>query len=112
RLWVPIGGTDFAGEILRYGVGVHYDLYKTCNMTIAPVAELVGWTVLDGKESLVPPSGMLIVEDAGGQTIVNAKLGFRFKFGDRADVYAGYGRPLTGDRWYENIFRFEFRLLF
>ena len=28
------------------------------------------------------------------------------------DVYAGYGRPLTGDKWYENTFRVEFRLFY
>jgi hypothetical protein len=112
RLWVPVGGTDFAGEIIRYGVGTHYDLYRTCNLTVSPVVELVGWTVLSGKESVVPPSGVPFVEDAAGQTILNAKLGVRVKFGDWADLYGGYGRPLTGDRWYENIMRFEFRLLF
>jgi hypothetical protein len=112
RLWVPVGGTDFAGEIVRYGVGVHYDVYRTCSFTFTPVLEFVGWTLLDGKESVVPPSGAAFVEDVAGQTILNAKLGARVKFGDWADFYAGYGRPLTGNRWYENTFRFEFRLLF
>jgi hypothetical protein len=112
RLWVPVGGTDFAGEIIRFGVGLHYDLYRTAHCTYTPVAEFIGWTVLDGKEAVVPPSGPAFVHDAGGETIMNAKLGVRVKFGDRADFYSGYGRPLTGDRWYENIVRVEFRLLF
>jgi hypothetical protein len=112
RLWVPVGGTDFAGQIVRYGAGLHYDLYRISDCTLTPVVEFVGWTVLDGKESVVPPSGAPSVHDAGGETIINAKLGLRVKFGDRADVYGGYGRPLTGDRWYENIFRLEFRLFF
>jgi hypothetical protein len=109
RTWVPIGGTDFAGEIIRYGVGLHYDLYRVSHMTFTPVAEFVGWTVLDGKESVVPPSGAAFVEDASGQTIVNAKLGLRVRLGSQADFYAGYGRALTGNRWYENTFRLEFR---
>jgi hypothetical protein len=112
RLWVPVGGTDFAGPIVRYGTGLHYDLYRTPQWLFTPVTELVGWTVLDGKESVVPPSGMVFVEDAAGQTIVNIKLGMRVHYGDRADLYVGYGRPLTGDRWYENIVRVEFRLHF
>jgi hypothetical protein len=112
RLWVPVGGTDFAGEIVRYGVGLDYDLYRTAHCTFVPVAELVGWTLLDGKETVVPPSGAAFVMDAGGETIVNAKLGLRVKVRGCADVYAGYGRPLTGDRWYENTFRLEFRLFF
>jgi hypothetical protein len=112
RLWVPVGGTDFAGPIIRYGTGLHYDLYRTAFCTFTPVVELVGWTVLDGKESVVPPSGIPFVEDAAGQTILNAKLGLRVKFQDKADLYVGYGRPLTGDRWYENIVRVEFRLFY
>jgi hypothetical protein len=112
RLWVPVGGTDFAGEIIRYGVGLHYDLYRTESFTLTPVAEFVGWTLLDGKESIVRPSGKVSVEDAAGQTIFNAKVGLRAKFGDSVDMYAGYGRPLTGDQWYEHVVRFEFRLLF
>jgi len=112
RAWVPVGGTDFAGDIIRYGVGVNYDMCKVCNLQFAPVVEVVGWTVLDGKTSVVLPSGAFFAEDAAGQTIVNAKLGLRTKIGDWADFYAGYGRPLTGNRWYENIFRLEFRLFF
>jgi hypothetical protein len=113
RLWTPIGGTDFAGEIIRYGIGLHYDLFRTSHCTFTPVAEFVGWTVLDGKETVVPPSpGAAFIHEAGGETILNAKLGLRAKLGEWADVYAGYGRPLTGDRWYENIFRVQFRLFY
>jgi hypothetical protein len=112
RLWVPVGGTDFAGEIVRYGIGLHYDLFRTEHCTFTPVMEFIGWTVLDGKESGVLPSGGTFIEDAAGQTIINAKLGMRVKLEDWADFYVGYGRPLTGDRWYENIVRVELRLLF
>src|SRR5262249_3699537 len=112
RFWAPVGGTGFAGNIVRYGVGVHYDLAQTCQLKFTPVAELVGWTVLNGKESVVQAWGVPEVFQAAGDTIINAKLGVRVRFGDLADVYAGYGRPLTGDRWYENIWRVEFRLFF
>ncbi len=112
RLWAPVGGTDFAGQIIRYGTGLHYDLYRTAHCTLAPVAELVGWTVLDGKESEVTPARQVLVHSTGGDTIINAKLGLRIKFGDRADAYGGYGQVLTGDRWYTDTFRLEFRLLF
>ncbi len=112
RYWVPVGGTDFAGDIIRYGAGFHYDLFQLHKIHVAPVAEFVGWTVLSGGESAVAPSGRVIVEGAAGDTIVNAKLGLRFTFDGRGDFYAGYGRPLTGDRWYENTFRMEFRVFF
>jgi hypothetical protein len=112
RWWTPVGGTDFAGEIVRYGIGLHYDIYRTSLYTITPIAEIVGWTVLDGKETVVPATGPAFIQDASGETIVNAKLGICVKFGDRADVYAGYGTPLTGDRWYDDTFRFQFRLFY
>jgi hypothetical protein len=112
RYWVPIGGTDFAGDIIRYGIGVNYDLFETCNLIVSPVAEFVGWTVLDGFQTVVHPGGPPVVQDASGDTIVNAKLGLRVKVGRGSDVYFGYGRPLTGERWYENIYRVEYRLFY
>jgi hypothetical protein len=112
RLWTPVGGTDFAGDIVRYGLGLHYDLFRTSHCTVTPAAEFVGWTVLDGKETVLPATGPAFVHDANGETIVNAKLGVFFKFGDRADVYAGYGRALTGDAWYEDTLRVQFRLFY
>jgi len=112
RYWVPLGGTSFAGDIIRYGVGLNYDLWRTDLIDVAPVAEIVGWTVLSGKESsLLPSNGAVFVQSAAGDTIINAKMGVRFKF-DRGDFYAGYGRALTGDRWYDDIVRLEFRLFY
>jgi hypothetical protein len=112
RLWVPVGGTDFAGNIIRYGVGLHYDLGHVGSCMFTPVAEVVGWTVLNGKETVVPPSGVAFVQDAAGQTIVNLKLGVRMRCDDQSDLYVGYGRALTGDRWYADIVRVEFRRFF
>jgi hypothetical protein len=112
RDWVPVGGTDFAGNVLRYAVGFDYEAVRTETCRLSPVVELVGWTVLGGKESIVFPTGAVDVEDAAGDTIVNVKLGARLHFGQRSDVYAGYGRPLTGDVWYKDTVRVEYRLSF
>ena len=49
---------------------------------------------------------------AAGDTIVNAKVGVRFKLGEFGDFYTGYGRALTGSRWYEETLRVEFRMFF
>jgi len=110
RYWIPVDGTDFAGSLIRYGVGVSYGLPATEKVRVTPVAEFVGWTVLGGKESIVNSLGPPIVQDAAGDTIVNAMLGLRLDWNSRAGVYAGYGRALTGERWYENTFRVELRL--
>ena len=67
----------------------------------------VDWTILSGKESI-----KTLILDASGKTIVNAKVGVRIDFGRYFDMYAGYGRALTGDVWYKDIMRFEFRLHF
>ena len=56
----------------------------------------------------------------GMLAIVNAKMGVRVGIGPvnqpgnqgRLDLYAGYGRALTGDFWYKDIMRFELRMRF
>jgi hypothetical protein len=101
RYWIPIDGTEFAGDVVRYGAGLQYAMPINECWTFSPVAEVVGWTVLGGQQS--------ITEDASGDTIVNVKVGARTKFCDRADFYVGYGRPLTGDAWYEDTLRAELR---
>jgi hypothetical protein len=112
RYWVPLAGTDFAGDIVRYGVGVHYDAYQTCDLKLVPVVELVGWTALGGRETVPQGPGTTVVRDASGDTILSAKIGCHVKVQQWGDLYLGYGRPLTGDRWYENTFRLEFRVFY
>jgi hypothetical protein len=110
--WAPIDGGDFAGDVIRYGVGYHFDLVKDCACRVTPVAELVGWTVLSGKEAIVHPSGIPEVREADGTTIVNLKLGCRFGMSDWGDLYLGYGRCLTGPAWYKDLLRLEWRMAF
>jgi hypothetical protein len=112
RYWAPVGGTEFAGDILRYGVGVHYDLPRVGNVLFSPTLTFVGWTVLSGKESVLQPSRFVTVDDAAGETIVNFKVGVRALSERFGDLFVGYGRPLTGDRWYENTLRVEWRLAY
>jgi hypothetical protein len=107
---VPVGGTEFAGDVIRYGLGVHYDVLRRSATYVAPVAEFVGWTALGGKESVVNPSGLNDIRSAAGDTMIHAKIGVRVGLGERVDFYGGYGRPLTGERWYDNTFRFELRI--
>jgi hypothetical protein len=115
RDWVPIDGSAFAGNVLRYGTGLNCRVYANSWMRVFPVAEFVGWTVLSGRETVFPTKMSV---SAAGNTIVNAKVGVRTQLGkpvgngllSRADVYVGYGRALTGDVWYKEIMRLEFRL--
>jgi hypothetical protein len=121
--WIPINAGPLAGNVLTYGLGLSYDVYRSKNLRVSPVVETVGWTILNGFESVfepipLPPSliGVLPqthgVEDASGQTIVNLKLGLRTYFGEHSDAYIGWGHALTGDRWYKDIIRVEYRFAF
>jgi len=120
RDWIPLGGTDFAGNVVRYGAGLSYRVVDTCTCRVAPVVELVGWSVLSGNVAVLTSPTTSVAESASGDTIVNAKFGVRFGPGGTAgdagegnvpwDVYIGYGRALTGDVWYRDIVRVEFRL--
>jgi len=108
--WIPIGGTFFAGNILRYGIGLSHRTPIGDEVWIAPVGELVAWTVLDGKENAVVTPAGVVATDASGDTILNAKLGVRVGMTDVGSVYFGYGRALTGDVWYRDTLRVEVRL--
>jgi hypothetical protein len=109
--------SDFTGNVLTYGLGTSYVVANGCWGYLAPVGEIVGWSVLSGKE-LDPARGAV---PAHGDTIVNGKIGLRIGFGaptagqpyqTRSDLYIGYGRALTGEVWYKDMFRIEYRLLF
>lgn len=108
--WAPIGGSDFAGSIVRYGVGASCNLWADEVRSIAPVVEAVGWTALEGLKSSLQPNGIPLIEGAAGDTIVNLKLGVRGRVGPNSDVYVGYGHALTDQRWYQDIVRVEFRV--
>lgn len=110
RDWFAIGGTDYAGNLIRYGVGVSYEAYKSCNFSLRPVAEFVGWTFTNGKETTIVPGAL--TADASGDTIINAKLGLRAFMGENSSVYMGYGRALTGEVLYKDIVRLEYRYAF
>jgi hypothetical protein len=136
--WIPIQAGIGAGSVITYGGGFGYDLIKRANFRFTPVVEVVGWTCLGGTEAVVgaipgtvtpatkngtPAADSINVNgafvpdnhgflEANGDTIINVKLGVRTYFGEHSDIYAGYGRPLTGSRWYDDIFRLEYRLRF
>jgi len=112
RYWQPIGGTDFAAPVVRYGLGFRYDLVDGAGWRLAPIAEAIGWSVLGGSESRLLPTGRSAVVDSAGATVVNVKLGARLDLGNQASIYAGYGQAVTGDRWYRDVFRVEFEWLY
>jgi hypothetical protein len=109
RGWIPLAGTPgVAGSVIRYGLGLHYSVYQDDNWTIGPVVETVGWTFLHGETDVgVGPSE--VEENSAGETIVNIKAGLRVKLNNWGDLYAGYGRAVTGSVLYKDIYRVELR---
>jgi hypothetical protein len=112
-VWLPVGGSNgvptstpdtFAGNVLSYGIGPSFDIYRQGQVRVAPVIELVGWHVLSGFQTADPA-------DAGGTNIVNVKFGARVAWGSNS-IYAGYGRALTEADWYNDILRIEYRATF
>ncbi|MCS6850022.1 MAG: hypothetical protein NZ700_02495 [Gemmataceae bacterium] len=113
RNWIPISGTNFAGDVLRYGLALSLSHHRAADRYwLTPVAEFVGWTVLNGKESVAFSATDFYVQQAGADTIVNVYYGARLGWGQRIDFYGGYGHPLTGEFWYRDFLRFEARLHF
>jgi hypothetical protein len=122
RDWIPVGGTNFSGNVLRYGVGLTYNIVLTDHFRVAPVNEVVGWTILGGKE-LIPLNGGTI-RNVDGQSIVNEKIGLQFGLGnysqpgggsalnDRHSFMVSFGQCLTGDHWYKQVFRLEYNFWF
>jgi hypothetical protein len=112
RDWIPIGGTDFEGNVLRYGTGLGYRAWQNDKAWVAPVVEVVGWNVLGGKETAAISPTLFEIKSAAGDTIVNLKMGVRAGFGANSDLYLGYGRALTGTVWYKDTLRVEYRWRF
>jgi hypothetical protein len=112
RDWFAIDGTDgFAGNVLRYGAGLSYQINRGAP-PLRAVGELVGWTVLDGATAFSPAPGLAVIEDASGDTIINVKVGLRWQFNACYDLYAGYGQALTDETWYDHVARIELRRTF
>ncbi len=109
RYWTPLGGSDFGGDVLRYGLGLSYG-QRQAGFWYAPVLEGVGWSVLGGKSVVASSPTDYFVESAAGQTIFNAYLGLRLGLGANIDGYAGYGRCFTGNSWQRDFMRVELRL--
>lgn len=113
QAWSAIGGSEgFAGDVLRYGLGSSYLLNPESCHPLYGVAEFVGWTVLNGGTAITTSPTNTLFTDATGDTIVNVKVGLRWQLNCSDSLYAGYGRALTEQSWYEDVLRVEFRRAF
>jgi hypothetical protein len=110
---VPTAGSDsFSGDVVFYGIGPSYEVYRSNAVRFAPVVELVGWRVLGGFQTQIPGPAAGVAAPADGLNIVNLKVGARTTFRDATSLYVGYGRALTDTHWYDDILRIELRYQF
>ena len=70
----------------------------------------MGWYITDGLalDGRNPGAGAFSV---AGDTIVNLKTGLRYTAG-RQSIASSYGFAVTGDQWYSDILRLEYRYMF
>lgn len=104
----PNQGKSFAGDVTMFGIGPSYVLVDRPSYRLAPVLELVAWHVFGGLQT----DSAGVVDSAAGIDVFNAKLGARILFNNGGSLYAGYGRAITSDIWYRNLFRMEYRYTF
>jgi len=110
---LPVSSPDkFSGSVLYYGVGPSFDVYSTSTLRFAPVVELVGWSVLGGFRTTCGDVTCFLEANDPGGSIVNIKFGGRIVMRDRNSIYVGFGKALTEEKWYDKIFRLEFRRSF
>jgi len=111
--WHALEGTSpgFQGDVITYGLGPSYELYRGERVRFAPVVELVGWRVLGGLQTNGDffPSPVVSAE---GTDIVNLKIGARTAIGNHNSFYLGYGQALSHELWYKHIVRLEYRYTF
>src|SRR5262249_11931581 len=77
RYWAPLGGTDFAGDVARYGLSLSYGQRSQGEIWITPMIELVGWSVLGGQVMRASTPDLFTVDSARDTFIFNAFAGAR-----------------------------------
>ncbi len=111
KYWIPLpGNIEFIGQFLRYGVGVGHLLYERPNSDFALTStlEVVGWSIFDGRAG-VPGGGFV---DVGSEALLHIYPGMRILFSETMEVGVSSGFALTSQRWYDGMFRMDFRIYF
>jgi hypothetical protein len=116
-VWHPINGStsagtggdpsqSFAGNVLEYGFGASRRFLLAENLRVAPVVELVAWSVRSGFVTLSNAT------PSAAANIVNAKVGARFFVASHNSIYVGFGRQVSHIGWYRDFFRLEYARVF
>jgi hypothetical protein len=113
KYWIPIAADQgFAGNVLTYGVGISHVLYETNNFAVLPDLELVNYDFLMGSKTL---NGVAV--GSAGETTYNIVPGARFVMGPKGDLgLFEFGVSnmigIGGDRYIDNLLRFDFKFVY
>jgi len=113
KFWIPVG-TDvgYQGLIVNYGAGVSHVLYDGDVWAVIPTFEMVMWSVMTGEQTIFPSP---VPVPADSQTILNLFPGVRWVRDCGCqdlglfEGYLGVGFPVTANRWYDTLLRFDLR---
>ncbi len=114
KYWIPLAGSDYAGQIIRASIGVSHVWYESDSFAILPTLEFVGLYPQDGYET-DPATGLRVSADSS--TVINACPGARIEWdtgGDLGLIEIGIGSEfaLTNAHWPSTLLRFELRYNF
>lgn len=107
----PVGAdANFAGQVLRTGVGWTHLGYETDTFAWLHSSELVVFSFIDGLKTVAPPD---VTASVDGDNFATLLYGMRFVLGPAGDlglfevgVNGGIG---IGTDWYDGLGRLEFR---
>jgi Putative MetA-pathway of phenol degradation len=104
----------FQGDVLTYGIGPSFALYKGERLSLTPVVEFVGWRVFGGlvADADLKSQGLPPVISADGTNVFNIKAGLRTSIGSHNSFYVGFGQAVTHEMWYKHLVRLEYRYTF
>jgi hypothetical protein len=112
KYWFPLGADPkFSGQVLGCGVGISHLWIDADNFAVIPTLEFVGWSVLDGQQSL--PSRVDPV-DVDGMGILNVYPGVRIVHDNLCDfglfeLGIASGFSVTERHWYDSLLRIDLR---
>lgn len=115
KYWVPLGGNPIhSGQVLEYGIGMAHLAYEDDKFAILPTLEVVAWSVLNGQATSLDPPGLI---DQDVTCIVNLMPGVRFSWDKPSELGlwelgVSGGFPVTGDDWYQWMWRAECRIYY
>ena len=107
--WIPIGGDQqYEGDVFHCHFSLNHKLWEPFpGLLFVGTLELNEWTVTDGE--VTAPDGTPV---AGHATMLSAGPGIRMFVCNKLDTGVGSAISLTGDRWFDELVRVDFRIRF